>query len=360
MYAFDALLLKAACRGIYYRADIDRKIAEIDEDFSIQTRIDNTNIIPINYLSVTEAFPSGICVNESTSRNESVYNASELGYTLSSDTTYTNKIYIRGKSSCFFHRKACFHKRGRYVFHGCSISKGDFLGINESTYVFSQFNEVVVLPKRADYRKISELLGGLMGNISVKRFIFEDPILTIGYRDYTGREPMKSISWTQSAKQNKLMVKNYDYTTEVTVSVILNMQCIKSGLNAYTQEQTESMEQALSITRSVCEQLDEKRIAYSFTTNASISGGRRIKLSLKSGFGREHLYSVLESLGRANYGSVESVSEMLYKAKLNSSGRTVIIVTAEITDEFQNAVARLKKSCRCLVIDASSFVEDKA
>ena len=46
----------------------------------------------------------------------------------------------------------------------------------------------------------ADVLSGFLGDVSVRRFIYEDPVLTTGFREYTGREPMKHISWTQSAR----------------------------------------------------------------------------------------------------------------------------------------------------------------
>ena len=54
------------------------------------------------------------------------------------------------------------------------------------------------MPRRAASPSFDMLLGGMIGDISVNRFIFEDPMLTIGFSDYTGREPMRDISWTRA------------------------------------------------------------------------------------------------------------------------------------------------------------------
>ena len=80
----------------------------------------------------------------------------------------------------------------------------------------------------------------------------EDPVLTIGYLDYTGREPMKKISWMHSAKVGKLMVKNSDYTVDANAAIVLNLA---SG-------SAKEKEKCLEIVRTVCEKLEEEKIPY--------------------------------------------------------------------------------------------------
>ena len=44
------------------------------------------------------------------------------------------------------------------------------------------------------------MLGGFLGELSVNRYLYEDPILTAGYRPYTSGDPMRSIAWKQSVR----------------------------------------------------------------------------------------------------------------------------------------------------------------
>ncbi len=67
--------------------------------------------------------------------------------------------------------------------------------------------------------------GALLGDISVRRWIVDDPpLMTIGIREYTGNEPERYIHWPSSMKHNKLMVKNFDFTTDNSVLIALNMK----------------------------------------------------------------------------------------------------------------------------------------
>ena len=130
------------------------------------------------------------------------------------------------------------------------METGDLLGFKSFVKSGKIAANITVMPRKCEDELILQTLGGYIGDISVKRFIIEDPMLTIGFNDYTGREPMKKISWPLSARKGKLVVKNYDYTVDVSVIVVLNLA---SG-------SAREKEKCLEITRTACEQLESKHI----------------------------------------------------------------------------------------------------
>lgn len=44
-------------------------------------------------------------------------------------------------------------------------------------------------PRECDLPELDGLMGGFLGGISVNRYLYEDPILTAGYREYTSGRP---------------------------------------------------------------------------------------------------------------------------------------------------------------------------
>lgn len=162
-------------------------------------------------------------------------------------------------------------------------------------------------------------------------------MLTIGFSDYTGREPMRDISWTQSARLGKMMVKNYDHTTDICISVILNVQ---SALN--TQEEDVLVEQCFSLTRSLCEQLEKKHIKYSFVTNAIPMGMLDLVSSVEQGLGNVHFYTIMEILGRASLSACENFSVTLRRAcRTCEQGQYFIVISPNENEIWKEAYDKL-------------------
>ena len=88
-------------------------------------------------------------------------------------------------------------KRGRYFFRGVSAEAGDFLGLQTALETYPELKEIVVKPAPSGWEELPRLLGGYAGEYVVKRSLFEDPVLIRGFREYTGREPLR-VHWLRS------------------------------------------------------------------------------------------------------------------------------------------------------------------
>lgn len=212
-------------------------------------------------------------------------------------------------------------RRGYFALSDLMVYGGDFLGLREEAGHFDKLRELVVYPEPASRHEVSRVFGGFLGETSVRRFIQEDPILTLGFLDYTGREPMKSISWTQSARRGELMVKNYDHTLEPTVSVILNVQ-------SWERDPEEDIERCYSLARSVCEELEERRVTYDFRMNAITGGSVPTPDCRGEGMGPRHFHGIMEGLGRGRYMFRITCETMMEEAQAGlSAGRGIVFIT---------------------------------
>lgn len=205
-----------------------------------------------------------------------------------------------------------FTARGRYVLNDLTVSCGDFLGLKEWEKTCGSFQEVVVPPRPFLSSTVQELMGGFLGDVSVRRFILEDPVLTLGYREYTGSEPMKRISWSQTARHNTLQVKKSDYTVEPSVAVVLNVQTDLMD--------DDVLEACFRAARSVCQALEKAGIRYSFSSNALLLGYKHSNTGV-SGLGQKHFQSILDLLGRACGEATVSLEQLLEK-ELQQPGLT--------------------------------------
>ena len=213
------------------------------------------------------------------------------------------------------------NERGRYLLKRPTVACGDFLGLKETKKELEQYREVVVAPEPYSTQDVKQTLGKFLGDYSVRRFIHEDPILTVGFREYTGREPMKMISWKQSAQKQQLMVKEFDHTVEPVLSILVNIETDSDITKA-------EFEKCFSIARTVCANLEAKGISYDFYTNALMAGGTGTDYSVNEGIGSRHFLKILEFLGRSTYSASFSAEKLLEMAdEHGGKERGKIIIT---------------------------------
>lgn len=316
--------------GVTYSLTPDRLTVDPGEAFRITTRIGNRKRMPVSFLKVQELLPRDIKLSD------------EDGLTVRRDeenARLTSTLYLGGRKTSERTLEATLPRRGRYFFRGCTLYGGDFLGLSQDVQYVTQNAEVVVYPARCESEEVTSVLGGFLGDISVQRFILEDPVLTVGFREYTGREPFRAISWAQSARAGQLMVKQYDYTAEPSVTVILNVE----HKGELTHELADQIEQCYSIARTACEALEDSGIRYDFLTNATAAGALGVWSAVEEGLGPRHLGTVLEGLGRATYDKTATFDRLMARSmRRTDAGRGRIVITPELLPEHQLALDKLQ------------------
>jgi len=330
--------LAHALDGVEHHYAPDRRLTEPDEPFHLVNTVSNHSHRFVPYVHVTQKIP-----NEMTVLTQQAL----TGYRGKTSQQMEYALYLLPRQTWQRQVAVSLPRRGRYVFTGATLQGGGFLGLNELTAYTDQNEEIVVLPVPCEIPAVVNTLGGFLGDRSVDRYILEDPVLTLGFREYSGREPMKSISWTQSARSGQLMVKKYDYTLELTATVLLNIECDR------TEGWTERLETCFSMARTVCEMLEDQRIPYRFVSNAGTAGAITLWSQVSDGLGTGHLSTVLEGLGRATYEPLRPFAYILEQTVRHvEQGRTHILITPQRDGNWQWELSRLEQlsGARALIL----------
>ena len=322
LYILERYSIKNAFRGVGYDIKPSKTLLEVDEEFILETTIINDKGLPLDFLRLGELLPDQISLSDETFRIEATQRGSAL----------VDVTYLRSREELKRTWRASIMRRGVHFFWGATLTAGSFSGLSETTKEFRLTREVVVPPKPIESLELNRQLGRFIGEHSVNIFLYEDPILTIGFRDYTEHDPMRAISWKQTARFGKLMVKKFDHTLDLTTSVMLNADAMPDEL-----------EVLLSMTRTVCDFLEATKVPYRLVTNASIGGSARTPL-VPDGLGSDHLRAVLRLLGGVSQNTIyESFKEMLAKtAKGAEHGRAHILLTPKLSPSIDPFLHKLR------------------
>ncbi|MCL2007290.1 MAG: DUF58 domain-containing protein [Treponema sp.] len=332
--------LDKALDGVEFDYGPSVLLAAPNEKFDIITSLINPRLKFIPFLKVEGSIPASLTLHN---------HPLEVANKYTSEFKFSYTTFMTPRSGRQRNLEASISKRGRYLFTHAYLSGGDFLGLNADRHSYGVFNEIVVYPKEIDTVNVNEVVGGFLGDISVRRFIIEDPVLTAGFREYSGREPMKAISWTQSARMGQIMVKNHDFTMEPAVTVILNVE------SDYIEEEKETIiETCYSITHTVCKNLEERRIQYDFYTNATTQGVFGNWSYIPEGLGRKHFFTIMEGLGRASYNIREPFAATI--KRLGPGGARSLIIISPTMNEDITAFLPKENAGRVLIIKAEEIL----
>lgn len=345
LFLVERYYLQNGLSRIYYDVSVSQALLEPEEEFIIRSTIENHKPLFLPYLSMEESLPYEIQISETEQVDRDSTGLQVFTNTTSAQYEQIRNAYLKSSFYLMPNQKftrevrASLPCRGRFLFRGCNLHGGDFLGLSDSDRSFPTTREVVVMPKRAPIPDIGRLVGDFLGDLSVNRFIFEDPMLTIGFSEYTGREPLRDISWSQTARMGRTMVKNYDHTVDLSLTILLNVQSANSN-----PDDDQAVETCISMVRSLCETLEEQHIKYSFLTNAIPVGMIGGTDEIEQGNGNRHFFAMMEMLGRLTSIGAKPFSNIILRAcRTSEQGRHHILVTPDWNPEWAEPMRLLEK-----------------
>jgi uncharacterized protein (DUF58 family) len=202
------------------------------------------------------------------------------------------------------------------------------------------------------------------GDISVRRWIMEDPTIISGIREYTSSDPFNKIHWVSSARRGELMVKNFDFTSNQRVMILLNIETAKPF---WIKIDENMIEKVIDIAASVSSELLDAGMGVGLYTNAALSGYKYSEGNyIEPGCAPGQMTKILEVLARVSYNIHQDFEELLTKAfnkasyEYYSSECHYIIVTPIVTQECVDIInTMLGKHCRISLVSIDMKNTDK-
>jgi hypothetical protein len=332
----ELLSLRDRIAELHYRCTPEKLGCEPEEVISLQTILSNYGRRTISYLQMEELFPKQI----------NIQGVEEGAMGNHRCRLHVSMLSIRGRQKITRTLQVSLPNRGVYVFEGCLLHLGDFLGIREKCREIAQHELIVVFPRVLREESISRTLSGYYGDFSSRRFYIEDPVLVNSYFDYTGREPLRSISWTQSARRNSLMVKEFDHTMDMSVTIILDVY-----LHWSEGEHREELEYSFSLVRTIAEYMEQRKVSYRLLTNAYIQSENSAYEGLQNaGQGAHHYTNLLYTLGQAGANSSRDIDDLYQLMIKKYTGENAIFYVAPYSsNKRQTMVTALQNHLRSQV-----------
>lgn len=338
---FNLYIKESSLDNVVYKRSISKKFVEQKEEVEMINIIENKNFFPLSFFFITQSIPKNVNIKNGVSlENMSNSNIGTMKISL--------KSYERKKRIVKFD----IEKRGLYLFTDPTFNSSDLIGLTEFNKSCNlSIDEICVMPKSIDLNEELIPNGGYTGDISVKRWILEDPIINIGVREYTGFEPEKNIHWPSSLKTDDLMVKNFDYTSDYNCLVLLNGDS-KYGSMDYVKGENPLLEKCISLSKTILEELKLSGIPFGIKSNLRmLEYETRNSKTYNIGYGDKYLKDILIGLSKTDYSINNTFDEIIndISAKKDLS-RTVIVISTYISKEVLESLNNLKKSSAKVII----------
>ncbi len=321
----EYLSLLGGTRNVKTDFVLSRTRSEPDEPIEMTETVENLGRIPITYFTTEIAFPAGANLP-----------AGVTVVTNPVQSTVTDVFRLWWRQKVQRSMQFSVSKRGVYIVTGKRVARGDFLGLRTESVSMDLRRSVLIYPRRLEDAALLQALGQYCGELSARRWLIRDPILTLGVREYTGNEPMRTISWSQTARRGELMVREFDYTRSLNCCVIF-------GNNGLARDEEKLMDRCCSMVRTVCEELIANGVETDLYLNAELAGYRRDPYR-KVSASRSREEDVLDVLARATIASCCPMDTMISRMLPDLEGDRAFILVAPRDDWESQAALELLRS----------------
>lgn len=253
---------------------------------SLTEVITNGKAIPVPVLEVGFALDTGLRLRDAGNQ------------TVSDQTNAVDVFSVRGHEKITRKLTVDCRRRGHYVINRTSLVAHDFLSREAGYCNLEQNTHLYVYPGEFPPEGLELPLEKIMGEISTRRFLYEDIFLRRGVRDYVPTDPQSRVNWKASARTGSLKVNLSDHSAGQSVRILLN-------LDEPTIWYPEAvLEDSIRLAASLARVLIQRQISVSMLTNGEDMGrelgitAAAAGMALGEGVSAGHLARVNELLAR--------------------------------------------------------------
>lgn len=322
--------------GLGYRRSLGQTRAFFGEQVSLTVEIVNEKPLPLAWLEVEDTFPgAGLSLSPAHIGPSHIPGRRLLTMLLS--VRWYERVRRRYTLTC--------GARGFLTFGPASLRTGDLFGLTTKEVGIAAEDYLLVYPKIVPFERLSLPATNPFGDAPLRRqWLFEDPLRTVGIRDYRPGDSLRRMHWKATARApgQALQVKLFEPTTTHRLHVLLNITT--SGQNwSWHGYDPEVLEAAITTAASVANWATEHGFLVGLGANAKLfhsSAAVRLPPSRDP----HQLTHILEALARLvpmPTMAPETLVEL--ESRELAYGTTVVMVTAVATEELADQLQRLRR-----------------
>ncbi|MBV9577417.1 MAG: DUF58 domain-containing protein [Chloroflexi bacterium] len=236
--------------------------------------------------------------------------------------------------------------RGLHTFGPATLRTGDVFGLNTREMSLSQEDYLLVYPKVVPLERLGLPASSPFGDVPVRRqWLFEDPMRTVGVRDYRPGDSPRRLHWKATARVpgQTWQVKVFEPTTSHRLYILLNVNTSDENWS-WQGYDPQALEAAITTAASVANWATDRGLLVGLAVNARLfhsSAAVRIPPS-RDPRQLMHIFEALASLVPMGSMPVESLVEL--EGHELAYGSTVVMVTAVTNTRLFNQLQQLKRA----------------
>jgi uncharacterized protein (DUF58 family) len=330
---------RRALQGVEYRRYFSQRRTFPGEETVMTVQVANRKRLPLSWLAVVDHW------------------ADELAFATPEGRLLPNRpadlitllFSLRGREQVGRSYRILPEHRGIYPFGPIALSAGDPFGLFTNHSRTKSRDWLIVYPRLVPLEELELPYQAPFGDGSVRQSIFQDPVRTVGVRDYQPSDSFRHVHWKASARRQNLQVRVFEPTTAYTMILVLN---VATFARYWEGTRPEIMERVVSAAASIANHAVERRWLVGLAANGAMPNADQ-PIRVPPGRGPDQLSFVLEALAGVTSFTIAPFERFLLSESSRLAwGATLVVVTAVVTDEILVSLNRLRNAGRRVVLVA--------
>lgn len=222
----------------------------------------------------------------------------------------------------------CCAWRGEFSLGPLEVRASDFFGFGQAIRNYDQGETIIVYPRQVPIHVTRALPRSPLGQRWAASWLYEDPVLFRGTRDYQPSDPFSRIEWKTTARIGTIQTRELD--ASFTASIVLIVDVVSDTYQWKIDRS--NLERNLVLASSLLKEWQEQKLVYGVYTNGVLPRSR-IPACVGLGGSPDHYRLCLETLGRLLPSFRKSCSEVLASCVQRLSRDTHFVVISGVLKE---------------------------
>lgn len=328
---------RLAFAHLTYERIFSERRAFMGETIELTVSLANHKFLPLPWVTTADTFPKEIPVEgaEIIIRGDTGKGELNLFWALKWYDRITRTYRVRATT------------RGFHTFGPVEIQTGDGFGMFRSRRRLELTQTLIVYPRVLPITQLGLPAKNPYGDRAVQQFMFEDPLRTVGVRDYRPEDDFRKVHWKASARRQTLQTRVLEPSHELSLMVCLNVLTVEKSWMGVIPEH---LEQVVSIAASIAYDALLHRRAAGLLANGALPGSDQ-PIKLLPGRSPGQLTTILELLAAVTPFATTPFETLLARESPRLPwGSTLAVITATVPDPLAATLLELKSTGRRVVL----------
>ena len=323
--------------GLSYERTLGQTRAFFGERVPLTVEVTNRKPLPLAWVEVEDTIPGGEL------RLEPAHVAPSH---MPGRRMLTMLLSVRWYERVRRHYTVTCAARGVHPFGPASLRTGDVFGLSTQELAMPREDYLLVYPRVVPLEQLKLPASSPFGDVPLRRqWLFEDPMRTIGVREYRPGDSPRRLHWKATARApgQELQVKLLEPTTSHRLHVLLNVNTSEQNWS-WQGYDPRALEACITTAASVANWGSEHGLLVGLAANAKLFHSSIAARIAPSRDPRQlmHIFEALAQL--VPMGSMPAESLVELERHQLAYGTTLVMVTSVVSPALIQQLLQLKRS----------------